>query len=638
MRFLLIRLFFFCALLALPGKATDSTPLTNSELSLKKYFEHETEVLERACLSEIGNSEDWRKNRPRYREELFEMLGLEPRPEKSELKPTITKRFEGYGITVENLHFQSLPGLYVTANLYLPKERTNALPAILYVCGHASVFTNGVSYGNKTAYQHHAEWFARNGYACLVLDTIELGEISGIHHGTYREGMWWWNSRGYTPAGVEAWNGIRALDYLESRPEIDSSRIGITGRSGGGAYSWWIAALDDRIKAAAPVAGITDLHNHVVDGTVEGHCDCMFMVNTYRWDYPQVAALVAPRPLLICNSDKDSIFPLDGVCRVHRKVSEIYRLLNATNKLGLLITEGPHKDTQDLQLPVFRFFNRWLKDSDPIIDLAASSLFPRADLRVFENLPQDERTSRIHETFVATNKCSSRAQLTNTLRAKSFGGWPTGLLSPKLRLLSSELKDGKELQIYELNSQDYVDLRIYHLKLQNDSGKARLHVLNQNDYVSLIREFERENFNVAEDVQGIIEVRSTRLELKIDDNIYWFAPRGVGVTAWNSDKKHDTQIRRRFMLLGQTLDGMRVFDIIRCLEALRAEHRVGFRNLTISAHGSMGVNALYASLFEPVGTLDLGDLPATQNDGPDYLNVLRFTDLSEVLSLANIPH
>ena len=117
--------------------------------------------------------------------------------------------------------------------------------------------------------------------------------------------MWWWLNRGYTPAGVEAWNCMRALDYLETRPEVDGDKLGVTGRSGGGAYSWWIAAIDERIKGAVPVAGITDLQNHVVDGGVEGHCDCMFMVNTYRWDYPQVAALVAPRPLLIANTDSD---------------------------------------------------------------------------------------------------------------------------------------------------------------------------------------------------------------------------------------------------------------------------------------------------------------------------------------------
>src|SRR6185436_11490576 len=185
---------------------------------------------------------------------------------------------------------------------------------------------------------------ARNGYVCLLIDTLQLGEIQGLHHGTHRENMWWWNSRGYTPAGVEAWNAIRALDYLQSRPEVDGSRMGVTGRSGGGAYSWWLVALDDRIKVAAPVAGITDLQNHVVDGCVEGHCDCMYVINTYRWDYPQVAALAAPRPLLIVNTDSDSIFPLDGVVRVRDFVRRVYELHHAVTNLGLVIGPGPHKD------------------------------------------------------------------------------------------------------------------------------------------------------------------------------------------------------------------------------------------------------------------------------------------------------
>ena len=148
-----------------------------------------------------------------------------------------------------------------------------------------------------------------------------------------------------------------------------------------------------RIKVAAPVAGVTDLHNHVVDGVVDGHCDCMFFVNTYRWDYPMLAALAAPRPLLICNSDKDSIFPLEGVVRLHAKVASIYKLYNATNALGLLITDGPHKDTQDLQLPVFRWFNRFLKREDPLIDMAARPAFTPPQLKVFDALPADERTT-----------------------------------------------------------------------------------------------------------------------------------------------------------------------------------------------------------------------------------------------------
>jgi dienelactone hydrolase len=370
-------------LLWLAGEASAQSPEAKpGDALVGKYFAQQTRELTDRALADIKSLEDWLAVRAEYRRQLFEMLGLDPLPPKSALNPVMTGTIESDDFVVEKLHFQSLPGLYVTGNLYRPKQQDGPLPAILYVCGHGGVKKNGISYGNKTHYQQHGAWYARNGYVCLMIDTIQLGEIEGIHHGTYREKMWWWNNRGYTPAGVEAWNCLRSLDYLQSRDEVDDDRIGVTGRSGGGAYSWWIAALDERIKVAVPVAGITSLHNHVVDGCVEGHCDCMFMVNTYRWDYPMIAALVAPRPLLISNTDKDSIFPLEGVIDVHRKVRRIYELYEAGDQLGLHITEGPHEDTQELRVHAFRWFNRFLKVDLSLIDAVTTSFFDVEQLKV----------------------------------------------------------------------------------------------------------------------------------------------------------------------------------------------------------------------------------------------------------------
>ncbi len=368
---------------------TSKTPAIDTsrgDAMIAGYFRAETEKLTRQCLKDINTLEDWQTRRDEYRRQLYEMLGLDPLPERTPLSPVVTGRVEHEQFVVEKLHFQSRPGLYVTGNLYLPKQPDGKLPAILYVCGHGRVKKNGISYGNKTHYQHHGGWFARNGYVCLTIDTLQLGEIEGIHHGTYRYGMWWWNARGYSSAGVEAWNCIRALDYLQSRDEVDPDRIGVTGRSGGGAYSWWIAALDERIRVAVPVAGITSLQNHVVDGCVEGHCDCMYMVNTYRWDFPLVAALVAPRPLLISNSDKDRIFPVDGVFDVYMKTRRIYELQGALDKIGLQITEGPHKDTQELRIHAFHWFNKYLKGEDPLIEQTAVKFFEPEQLKVFDKL------------------------------------------------------------------------------------------------------------------------------------------------------------------------------------------------------------------------------------------------------------
>ena len=238
------------------ARAQDWSLRENPELAA--YFESEVSKLEQANeLSQFQSAAEWNEAKPKLREQLFDMLGLNPLPAKTPLQPVVEGTTDEAEFVVERVHFQSMPGLYVTGNFYRPKNADKPLPTILYVCGHGQVKKDGVSYGNKTHYHYHGSWFARNGYNCLIIDTLQLGEIEGIHHGTYKMNRWWWNSRGYTPAGVEAWNCIRSLDYLETRPEVDATRIGVTGRSGGGAYSWWISALDERIRCAVPVAGIT---------------------------------------------------------------------------------------------------------------------------------------------------------------------------------------------------------------------------------------------------------------------------------------------------------------------------------------------------------------------------------------------
>ena len=540
---------------------------------LLEYFRRETRALSDKCVSNLSSKEDWNRHVPEMRQQLAEMLGLSPMPARTDLKATVTKRLEHDPFTVENLHFQSRPGLYVTANLYVPKNLTKPAPTILYVCGHGPMITNGISYGTKATYQHHGAWFARNGYVCLIIDTLESGEILGNHHGTYRDKMWWWNSRGYTPAGVETWNGIRALDYLSTRPEVDTNRFGITGRSGGGAYSWFVTAMDDRIKAAAPVAGITDLENHVVDGAVEGHCDCMFFVNTYRWDYPQLAALAAPRPLLLCNSDSDSIFPLDGVVRLRNKVHHVYELLGASEKFGLVITPGPHKDTQELQVPVMRWFNKHLKGEEPLIENAAVKLFSPQELKVFEKLPGDAINTNIHFTFVE----AARTEVPKTRQAwdKQRDAWMEALSKKSFAagVPSSALMN-----------------EVTMLHVQREPGQS----------------------------QQII--------LKLKD------PGGASLSS--ADEKKNIQIRRRFMLLGETLDSLRVQQISKIIENVRST-REPHGSIRLEAEGNMAVNALYASLFTQVDELVLTDLPKSHMNGPDYLNVLRILDVPQALAMAS---
>ena len=624
---------------------------------LQEYFEKETAKLESDSLKNIRTKADWEKQRPIRMEQIKSMLGIpdpQPRPP---LKAKVTGRVEKEGFVVENLHFQSLPGLYVTGNLYRPKETSQKLPAILYVCGHGRVKIDGVSMGNKAHYQHHGAWFAQNGYVCLTIDTIQLGEIEGYHHGTYYGNKMWWMSLGYTPAGVEAWNGIRAIDYLQSRPEVDGTKIGVTGRSGGGSYSWWISVLDERVQVSVPVAGIANLRNHVVDGCVEGHCDCMFMVNTHRWDYADVAAMVAPRKLLISNTDNDPIFPLDGVVETYQKARRIYQLLGVETNIGLHITEGPHQDTQPLRMGAFHWFNKHLKGKSDLVSTTAEKLFNPDELKVFEKLPEDERTSNIHDSFVpmvnepempkdAKAWKKSGESLMNTLLTSSFGGWPKdNSIPPKARRISQAVHEGIRFQQYEFTAQDPFQLPLFilhreGLKLE-ELDLIVLNVLDETQWQNFLAwakvGFSKPLHNYPAVVR--LNQHDWAMQKKMFENFKWgmayFAPRGVGPTQFTDNDRKHIQIQRRFYLLGQTLAGMQTWDTRQAAKSIREIPGLGNTQLWMQAEGNSAALALYASLFEEnIYRLDLHKLPSSHMVGPHFLNILRHTDIPEIVAHA----
>ena len=623
---------------------------TPGDLMFAKYFISETKRLSQADLSEINTLEDWTTKKSTYRKQLREMLGLDPFPERTPLNIKITGTVNHKEFKVQKLHYQSSPKLYVTGNLYIPKNLNRKAPAILYVCGHGRVKIDGIDYGNKTHYQHHGAWFARNGYVCLVIDTIQLGELEGVHHGTYRHDMWWWNSRGYTPAGVEAWNGIRAIDLLESLDFVDNSRIGVTGRSGGGAYSWWIATLDERIKVAAPVAGITDLKNHVVDGVVEGHCDCMFHINTYGWDFAQIAALIAPRPLLILNTDRDSIFPLDGVTRLHSKIQRIYKLHNKTENLGLAILPGGHSDSQELRIPAFNWFNKHLKGESVLISQTATKLFTPKELKVFESNPKDQLTTTIHNHFprIATSSSKKTQKVVRTIRKKTFNGWPKNNPDISLKKAWSLIYNGVEFEAYDFESQKHIALRMYITKKHKLVRPKTIHieVLNEEEWKNNLIAGQQVLGEQWRDELAITNIdKNIQITDKFDKKInhvrdhsevlITFMPRGIGLTKLTEDKRHIIQMRRRFMLLGQTLAGQQAFDLIQCIRAIRSFDQYKKVPVELWGYGHTASLVTISSIFHKgIDKINLLNYPTTDREQPDYLNISRFATPLQLLDLA----
>ena len=636
----------FCLTIFKPNPVSNPPSSWDFDEQLQSYFVEQTNLIVQATAEELAAIEDWPSFQKKARQELLEMLGLRPIPSKTPLKPVITGVTEHEAFLVEKLHFQSMPGLYVTGNLYIPKNIKDSLPAILYVCGHANVKENGISYGAKVNYHHHAAWFARHGYICLIIDTLQLGEIEGIHHGTYRYDRWWWLSRGYTPSGVEAWNGIRAVDYLVSRPEVDASRIGVTGRSGGGINSWWAVALDDRVKAAVPVAGITDLTNHVVDGCVEGHCDCMYLINTHRWDYAKLAALAAPRPLLISNTDQDEIYPIDGVFRTYRKVRGIYETLDAKSRIALNTAAGPHKDLQELRVHAFRWFNHYLKGEDDLIEKPAVKFFKPEQLRVFDQLPEDEINTRIDEIFVPQAPSVSEV-LTQMTWKEATAKW-RGVLNhyafaqpkkAKAEIQGSYSSKSGHLELWSLATDEHTQLPLFRLSATSPSGRGTLRiVLDDNAWKkwSVILESNFPDLKFWNDQTEKSDSQEKLSEwFQNWDEVILLPMRGAGPAKFSGDKFKQTQIKRRFYLLGQTLEELQTLDIVQGLQVFNFSDQ----KVQVRANDAAAGMLVYASLFVPQAfSLHLNQLPFSHHNGPTYLTIMRNMDLPVAALMAAERH
>lgn len=598
---------------------------------LKRYFQVQVDQIERSSRHRLRSLSSERET---LRRELLDMLGLWPMPERTDLNVRVTGREEHDQFIVEKIAFESYPGLVVTANLYLPNGYSSPRPAVLYVCGHAGHEEGGRQFGSKIHYAHHPEWFARQGLVAFILDTLQLGEIPGLHHGLSRENRWWWLNRGYTPAGIETWNAIRALDYLETRQEVDASRIAMTGRSGGGITTWWTAAVDERVSVAVPVAGVTDLRNYVIDGVVEGHCDCMFMINRYRWDFDILAAMVAPRPLLVENSDQDPIFPLDGVMRVYQSLRSVYQSQGALDRLGLVITPGPHRDTQDIQVPAFRWIMRWLTGDEVVVDRPAKRTLSPARLKVFDAVPQDALNGRIDEIFrrgapippVPANQAellSLRDDWQRRLAETTFSGWPGKPAPPQPSLSAPREEGGMIASRLDFWSQEEVPLSAVLVRRagpERPLERVHVKVIGSDDGATSFEDLTDRLLQGSDDF------------LREHDATVLFYPRGVGPGGWSTQSPH---VERRFALLGQTVDGMRVWDILRLLETLRSVPAFSDSVFSLAAGGQMAGVAAFAALMSdrPVARLVLREPQSSlDRSGPYLIEASRILDLPQVLA------
>jgi hypothetical protein len=334
----------------------------------------------------------WKVRAAYLKEHILASAGLMPPPEKTPLKPVVFGEVPHDGYTVSKVYFESLPGFYVTGNLYKPTGN-GPFPGILSPHGHWAY--GRLENTDLASVPGRAINLARQGFVVFNYDMIGYNDSRQLPHtfGGKREALW-----GLTLAGLQLWNSIRAVDFLETLSYVRRDRIGATGASGGGTQTFLLAAVDERIAAAAPVNMIS-LH-------MQGGCLCE-NIPGLRLDTTnvEIASVIAPRPLLMVSATGD--WTSNTLELEYPAVRGIYRLLDAEDRVHGVRFEAPHNYNRSSREAMYAWMARWLQDAPRDVKRAERnfSVDPLPDVLVFHqrSLPDGAATAAtLTESWIAS--------------------------------------------------------------------------------------------------------------------------------------------------------------------------------------------------------------------------------------------
>jgi len=285
--------------------------------------------------------DEWKARAASIRQGILKGAHLDPLPPRCPLKPIIHSKREHNGYTVENVAFESLPGFFVTGNLYRPLGKTGPFPAILNPHGH---FQDKVySARTRVDMQARCAWFAKMGAVAFAYDMVGWGESTQTSHNDPNV------------LTLQTWNSIRTIDFLTSLPEVDATRIAVTGASGGGTQSFLVAAVDDRITVSAPVVMVA---SHFFGG-----CQCESGLPIHQdpeTNNCEIAALAAPRPMIIVSDGSDWTHNVPGIEFPY--IWNIYRLYGKEKDVeNFHFPAEGHDYGYSKRAPVYEFFAKHLK-------------------------------------------------------------------------------------------------------------------------------------------------------------------------------------------------------------------------------------------------------------------------------------
>lgn len=305
-------------------------------------------------LPEWGTLAAWRRRRKEIRRHLLLCAGLNAKTAAFRARGRIVRRFIHEGVRVENLCIETLPGLYVVGNLYLPEERSAPVPLVLHPHGHMDRARTTVA--DLFSLPHRAFNTALHGCAAFAYSMLDHeDDMRQFEHRSLLTGpeKKTCNLLGLSPFGLQLHNSMKALDYLLGRREIDARRVGCTGESGGGTQTYFLAAADERVTVAAPAV--------MLSGHFQGGCVCENAPQLHlQYSNLEYAGLIAPRPLLLTGCTGD--WTHHARERELPALRDLYELYDARDRVDLFYQDEAHNYNRASREAVYAWMVRWLLD------------------------------------------------------------------------------------------------------------------------------------------------------------------------------------------------------------------------------------------------------------------------------------
>lgn len=311
------------------------TPNTNTHFKAPSF----------ASLSE------WNARRDVLRKQVAFAAGLMPMPERTPLNAQIFGRIENKDYSIEKVYIETLPGFYLAGNLYRPLGKSGKFPGMLAPHGHATY--GRLEHGELFSVPSRGINHARQGYVVFAYDMIGYVDTAQIPHafGGAREELW-----GFGPLGLQTWNSIRALDFLQSLADVDAEKIVVTGESGGGTQTFLLCAVDQRPKWSAPV--------NMISLIMQGGSPCENAPGLrVGANNVEIAALMAPKPMLMVSATGD--WTRNTLKEEYPAMKAIYDLYGKGDQLETILIDAPHNYNRASREAVYKFMGKHvLGDTD----------------------------------------------------------------------------------------------------------------------------------------------------------------------------------------------------------------------------------------------------------------------------------